>query len=231
MTRVPKSDLPSRLLLSLSLPFPLHRLLGQLPCMAGTCCGVRWDLARNRAKGAVEMVSVRHSQNRKVCFASPGTGWPQQLCQPHLTTDPRGAHAYEKPAGNSLPDQEAKPALLPVRSWWASLPGSAAQQICFWAGPCGCRHSAQGDGHLQGDGSIPEELCTQGAQLIGSQGHHVRAWETCAAVGMNRDAQLQHGREDRWGERPLLGWLCPPAPTRPAPGTWPGAISLASLSH
>lgn len=186
------------------------------------------------------MVAALHSRNRKVCFASPGTGWPQQLRRPHLAADPSGAHAGEKPAGNSLLDQEAKPALLPARSWRALLPSSVHWEIRFsrlslqryWAGLCGCRYLAQGNGHLQGDGcmtaSIPGELCIWGAQLLGPQDMHcVRASEMC--VWMNGNAPLQPGREDRQDEGILLGWFHPPAPTE-APGTQPGAISQASTA-
>lgn len=54
----------------------------------------------------------------------------------------------------------------------------------YWAGLCGCRYLAQGNGHLQGDGcmtaSIPGELCIWGAQLLGPQDMHcVRACEMC----------------------------------------------------
>ena len=108
-------DLPVSVLRSLSLPSPL---LSHVP---GACCGVRWDPARHGAQGAAALVAARLGQNRKICFASPGTGRPQQLHQPHLTADPSGAHAGEKPAGNSLPDWETKPALLPARSQRASL--------------------------------------------------------------------------------------------------------------
>lgn len=76
--------------------------------------------------------------------------------------------------------------------------------------------------------SIPAELCTWGAQLLGPQGMHcVRACEMC--VWMNGNALLQPGRKDRQDEGMLLGWLQPPAPTE-APGTQPGAISQASIA-
>lgn len=127
-----KPDLPARLLPSLSIPSLVCRLQTQPLCMAGTCCGMGRDPARCGAEGAAGMVAAQHGRNRKVCFAGPATGWPQQLCQPHLTADPSGAHAGEKPAGNSLPDQEAKLALLPARSRRASLPGSVPQQILFF---------------------------------------------------------------------------------------------------
>lgn len=208
--------------------------------VAGACCGLRWEPSRHAAEGAEGMVAALHSPNRKVCFASSGARWPQQSHRPHLAADPSSVHAGEKPAGNSLLDQEAKPALLPARSWRALLPSSMHWEIhssklslqrC-WAGLCDCRHLAQGNGHFQGDGcvtaSIPGELCPWGAQLLGPQGMHcVRASKTC--VWMNRNALLQHGREDRPDKGILLGWFHPPAPTE-TPGTQPGAISQASIA-
>lgn len=208
--------------------------------MAGACCGLRGDPTRHTAEGAGGIAAALHCRNRKVCFASSGTRWPQQLCWPHLAADPSSVHAGEKPAGNSLLDQEAKPALLPARSCRALLPSSMHWEIRFsrlslqpcWAGLCGCRHSAQGHGRFQGVGrmtaSVPGELCIWEAQILGPQGINcVRACKRC--VWMNRNALLPHGREDRQDKGILLGWFHPPAPTD-APGTQPGAISQASTA-
>lgn len=161
LTRVPKSDLPTRLLPSLSLSSLLRGLRAQLRHVAGACCGVRQDPAGRGAEGAAGMVAAQHDRNRKVCFASPGIRRPQQLRRPHLATDPSGAQAGEKPAGNSLPDQEAKPALLPARSRRASLPGSVPPQIHFsklslqrcWAGQRGCRTQCEVTGASKGTGA------------------------------------------------------------------------------
>lgn len=189
---VPKSRLTDKYSSQRQSLLPAVQALVKPPRVAGACCGLRWDTPRRGAEGAEGMVAALHSRNRKVCFASSGTGWPQQLCQPHLAADPSSVHAGEKPAGNSLLDQEAKPALLPTRSWRALLSSSMQWEICFsklslqgcWAALCGWRHLAQGNGHFQGDGcmiaSIPGELCIWEAQLLGPQGMHcVRACKTC----------------------------------------------------
>lgn len=131
LTGLLKPDLPMRLLPSLNLPSPPRRLQAQPLRVAGACCRVRWDPAGCRAEGAAGMVAALHDRNRKVCFASPGTGRPQQLHRPHLTADPSSAHAGKKPGGNSLLDQEAKPALQPMRTRRALLPSSVPQQIRF----------------------------------------------------------------------------------------------------
>lgn len=167
--------LPKRLLRSLTLPSLLCRLQTQPLRVAGACCGVRWAPTRRRAEGAAGTVAAQHGQNWKICLASPGTGWPQQLCQPHLVADPSGAHAGEKPAGTpcqtrkqNLPSclQEASRHRCPGKNPSPRYPCGC------WAGPGGYRDLAQGDRHLQVNGCMAASTpSVRGAQLVvGPQG-------------------------------------------------------------